>query len=195
MSTPEGENPDIIIDSLPDPTPPTPPQEEEGTETPDIPYQFVSSLIRYKKVQGNKLSHDPMRPPWFPFNIGYHFWPNIANSITIAPGMLHKIPLGIDIAIPPCHYGRFITLNQNGSAPFEYSNTTSVLGSILQPQSRSNAGVNVTIMNHSTDELVIYPDKPIVELIVESVNINNILELIDDGELGELPTTLEQRHD
>jgi dUTPase len=190
MSTPEGENPDLIVESLPDPTPPPPPQEEEGTETPDIPYEFVSPLIRYKRTSSAPADlPKPVRPSGKPFNIGYHFCPNITSPITILPGKIEKIPLGIDIAIPPCHYGRFIMLNPDGT----YSHTTSVLGSILQPQSRSPDGVIVYVVNLNVDEaLVIQPKIPIVELIVESVNMNNILEIEDDnGTLGTLPTNVE----
>ena len=194
MDTPEnelGENSNIGENPNPD----DPVQEEdegdEGETEPSPINEFVSSLIRYKRAH-TALSDlpKPVRPSGKPFNIGYHFCPNITIPITILPGKIEKIPLGIDIAIPPCHYGRFITLNPDGT----YSHTTSVLGSILQPQSRSpEDGVIVYVVNLNVDEeLVIQPQIPIVELIVESVNMNNILEIEDDnGTLGTLPTNVE----
>ena len=145
-------------------------------------------MIRYKRTPSAFADlPKPIRPIDKPFNIGYHFCPNITNPITIPPGQREKIPLGIDIAIPPCHYGRFIVLNPDGT----YSNTTLVLGSILQPQSRSPDGVIVYVVNLDANELTIQPKIPIVELIVESVNMNNILEIEDDnGTLGTLPTNV-----
>ena len=48
------------------------------------------------------------------------------------------------------------------------------------------------VVNLDANELTIQPKIPIVELIVESVNMNNILEIEDDnGTLGILPTNVE----
>lgn len=194
MDTPEnelGENSNIGENPNPD----DPVQEEdegdEGETEPSPMNEFVSALIRYKRTPAAVPDlPKPVRPSGKPFNIGYHFCPNITNptTIIIPPGQREKIPLGIDIAIPPCHYGRFITLKPDGT----YSNTTIVLGSILQPHSRSPDGVIVYVVNLDANELTIQPKIPIVELIVESVNMNNILEIEDDnGTLGILPTNVE----
>ena len=128
---------------------------------------------------------------FFPFS-------ETGSPITISANTITPVKLGVSIAIPSGHIGKWSVLKESIDTSDlitdRYSSKLLVLGSYIQPYQRANittGGVIVNVVNLTNENVTYASDQPIFELMLEKVKTNNLIfigEDVDDGILGTLPT-------
>ena len=173
----------------------SPTEGEIDPDTNTAPDVFSSQTLRYDAH--NKVIH-PGQPNTN--HVGWYFFPfsETGSPITISANTITPVKLGVSIAIPSGHIGKWSVLKESIDTSDlitdRYSSKLLVLGSYIQPYQRANittGGVIVNVVNLTNENVTYASDQPIFELMLEKVKTNNLIfigEDVDDGTLGTLPT-------
>lgn len=173
----------------------SPTEGETDPDTNTAPDVFSSQTLRYDAH--NKVIH-PSHPN--PNHVGWYFFPfsETDSPIIIPANTITPVKLGVSIAIPSGHIGKWSVLKESIDTSDlitdRYSSKLLVLGSYIQPYQRAKidaGGVIVNVVNLTNENVTYASNQPIFELMLEKVKTNNLIfirEKYDDGTLGTLPT-------